>query len=98
MDEHLDKILPLHVKELGDGEGPVESQGEHVVPPHILIQLVVWVVIPVKISTFFKKKDFKRRKAIFKVPGLWIRIRIGNPDPGSGTRGKKMKKNNYFFS
>jgi hypothetical protein len=25
---------------------------------------------------------------------LWIRIRIqnGNPDPGSGTRGKKMKK------
>jgi hypothetical protein len=26
---------------------------------------------------------------------LWIRIRIGNPDPGSG--GKKMKKNKYFF-
>jgi hypothetical protein len=27
---------------------------------------------------------------------LWIRIRIGNPDPGSG--GKKIKKNKYFFS
>jgi hypothetical protein len=23
---------------------------------------------------------------------LWIRIRIGNPDPGSGSRGKKIKK------
>jgi hypothetical protein len=23
---------------------------------------------------------------------LWIRIRIGNPDPGSGSRGKKVKK------
>jgi hypothetical protein len=22
----------------------------------------------------------------------WIRIRIGNPDPGSGSRGKKIKK------
>jgi hypothetical protein len=27
---------------------------------------------------------------------LWIRIRIGNLDPGS--RAKKMKKNKYFFS
>jgi hypothetical protein len=23
---------------------------------------------------------------------LWLRIRIGNPDPGSGSRGKKIKK------
>jgi hypothetical protein len=23
---------------------------------------------------------------------LWIRTRIGNPDPGSGSRGKKIKK------
>jgi hypothetical protein len=23
---------------------------------------------------------------------LWIRIRIGNPDPRSGSRGKKVKK------
>jgi hypothetical protein len=30
--------------------------------------------------------------------GLWIRIRIGNPDLGSGSKGKKMKKNKYFFS
>jgi hypothetical protein len=29
---------------------------------------------------------------------LWIRIRIGNPDPGSGSRAKNMKKNKYFFS
>jgi hypothetical protein len=35
---------------------------------------------------------------------LWIRIRIGNLDPGSGSRGKKIKKFqgknalfNYFF-
>jgi hypothetical protein len=32
---------------------------------------------------------------------LWIFIRIGNPDPGSGSRGKKIKKfqwKNAFFS
>jgi hypothetical protein len=32
---------------------------------------------------------------------LWIRIRIGNPDPGSGSRGKKIKKfqwKNALFS
>jgi hypothetical protein len=32
---------------------------------------------------------------------LWIRIRIGNPDPGSGSRGKKVKKfqwKNALFS
>jgi hypothetical protein len=31
----------------------------------------------------------------------WIRIRIGNPDPGSGSRGKKTKKfqwKNALFS
>jgi hypothetical protein len=26
---------------------------------------------------------------------LWIRIRIGNPDPGSGSRGKKIKKSQW---
>jgi hypothetical protein len=32
---------------------------------------------------------------------LWIRIRIGNPDPRSGSRGKKVKKfqwKNALFS
>jgi hypothetical protein len=32
---------------------------------------------------------------------LWIRIRIGNPDPGSVSRGKKIKKfqcKNALFS
>jgi hypothetical protein len=32
---------------------------------------------------------------------LWIRIRIGSPDPGSGSRGKKIKKfqwKNALFS
>jgi hypothetical protein len=32
---------------------------------------------------------------------LWIRIRIGNPDAGSGSRGKKVKKfqwKNALFS
>jgi hypothetical protein len=32
---------------------------------------------------------------------LWIRIRIGNPDPGSGSRGKKINKyqcKNALFS
>jgi hypothetical protein len=28
---------------------------------------------------------------------LWIRICIGNPDPGSGSRGKGMKKKKYSF-
>jgi hypothetical protein len=26
---------------------------------------------------------------------MWIRIRIGNPDPGSGSRGKKIKKSQW---
>ncbi len=46
MNEHLHKVFPLHVKELGDGEGPVEGEGEHVVPPHVRVQLVVGIVIP----------------------------------------------------
>jgi hypothetical protein len=29
---------------------------------------------------------------------LWIRIRIGNPDPGSGSRGKKIKLKNALLS
>ncbi len=46
VDEHLHKIFPLHVKKLGDGEGPVEGEGEHVVPPHVCVQLVVRVIVP----------------------------------------------------
>jgi hypothetical protein len=29
---------------------------------------------------------------------LWIRIRIGNPDPRSGSRGKKFQWKNALFS
>jgi hypothetical protein len=46
MNEHLHKVFPLHIKELGDGEGPVEGEREHVVPPHVRVQLVVGIVIP----------------------------------------------------
>ena len=53
MDEHLHKVFPPHVKELGDGEGPVEGEGEHVVPPHIRIQLVVGVVVPSQFTSNF---------------------------------------------
>lgn len=34
MDEHLPEILVLHVHELGHGQGPVEAQADHVVPPY----------------------------------------------------------------
>jgi hypothetical protein len=27
----------------------------------------------------------------------FVESKIGNPDPGSGSRGKKMKKNKYFL-
>ena len=36
VDEHLHKVLPLHVRELGDEEGPVVAQLHHVVPPDLL--------------------------------------------------------------
>ena len=39
MDEHLPEILPLDIKELADGQGPVEGQFQHVVPPDIIVHL-----------------------------------------------------------
>jgi hypothetical protein len=51
----------------------------------------------------FKEEPLKQ-KLLFKA-GLWIRIGSGfndfvDPDPvwESGSRGKKMNKNKYFFS
>lgn len=44
--KHLPKVLSLHVVELGDEEGPVEAQLDHVVPPDAAVNVVVWVVVP----------------------------------------------------
>ena len=46
VDEHLPEVLPPDIKELCDGQGPVEGQLQHVVPPDPLVHLVVWVIIP----------------------------------------------------
>ena len=46
VDEHLHKVLPLHVEELHDGEGPVEGELEHVVPPDTGLHWVVGVGVP----------------------------------------------------
>lgn len=35
MYKHLPKVLPLHVKELGNAQRPVERHGDHVVPPNV---------------------------------------------------------------
>lgn len=37
MDEHLPKVLPLVVDELREGQRPVESHGDHVVPPNVVV-------------------------------------------------------------
>jgi hypothetical protein len=52
-------------------------------------------------ASLFGLKTLEIQKKIFLPQDpdsmtLWIRIRIGNPD--SGSRGKNMKKNKYFFS
>ena len=48
VDEHLCEVLPLHVRPLGDGEGPVEGELHHVVPPDGRLDVVVGVAIPAK--------------------------------------------------
>ena len=35
VDEHLPEVFPLDIKELADGEGPVECHLQHVVQPDI---------------------------------------------------------------
>ena len=46
MDEHLPEVLPLHVEELADGEGPVEGELQHVVAPDVPRHGVEGVVVP----------------------------------------------------
>ena len=35
VDEHLPEVLPLHIKELAEGQGPVEGHLHHVVEPDV---------------------------------------------------------------
>ena len=46
VDEHLCEVLPLHVRPLGDGEGPVEGELDHVVPPDGGLNVMVRVLVP----------------------------------------------------
>ena len=46
VDKHLDKVFPLDVEELGDGERPVEGELNHVVPPHLPGHAVVRIIVP----------------------------------------------------
>jgi hypothetical protein len=73
MNEHLHKVFPLHVKELGDGEGPVEGEGEHVVPPHVRVQLVVGIVIP---STQTQTPTSEVCSSVFRIRDILVRIQI----------------------
>ena len=52
MDEHLHKVFPLHIHELRYGQGPVEGQLHHVVPPHGPLYIMMRVVIPKFIQYF----------------------------------------------
>ena len=74
MNEHLHKVFPLHIKELGDGEGPVEGEGEHVVPPHVRVQLVVGIVIPFT-HTHVSSVQYKY-SSVFRIRDILVRIRI----------------------
>ena len=44
VDEHLPEIFSLHIEELTEGEGPVESHLHHVVEPDIIGHLVVGIL------------------------------------------------------
>ena len=46
MDKHLYEVLPLDIRELGEGEGPVKRELHHVVPPNTGLEVMVGVVIP----------------------------------------------------
>jgi len=46
VDEHFYKVFSSDVKELGEGERPVEGQLEHIVPPHRPLYVMVGVVVP----------------------------------------------------
>ena len=41
VDEHLPEVFPLDVKELAEGEGPVECHLQHVVQPNISGNLMI---------------------------------------------------------
>ena len=65
VDEHLCEVLPLHVRPLGDGEGPVEGELHHVVPPDGRLDVVVGVAIPAK---YHLKSDFFSFFSVYTVP------------------------------
>ncbi len=44
--KHFPEIFALHVEKLGDAQGPVEAQLDHVVPPDIPIDSVMGIVVP----------------------------------------------------
>ena len=46
VDHHLQEVLPPHIKELWDGEGPVEGELHHVVAPDVARHGVVGIVVP----------------------------------------------------
>ena len=46
VDEHLYEVLPLDIEPLRDGEGPVEDELDHVVPPDGGLNVMVRVLVP----------------------------------------------------
>jgi hypothetical protein len=85
MNEHLHKVFPLHIKELGDGEGPVEGEGEHVVPPHVRVQLVVGIVIPFTHTHTHTSTsavyNTSTRQSVFRIRDILVRSGCGSSDP-----------------
>lgn len=57
VDEHLPEVLPFHIKELADAEGPVEGHGDHVVPPDVTAHRLMGESIP-KIRIVRNTKGF----------------------------------------
>ena len=46
VDEHFHKILSPHISELRNGEGPVEGELYHVVPPDGRLDIMVRIIVP----------------------------------------------------
>ena len=66
VDQHLREVLPLHIEPLGDGEGPVEGELHHVVPPDGALNIVVWIVVPDNEHNEVLKKDHFNPKILTK--------------------------------
>lgn len=61
MDEHLPEIFAFNVEKLADAQRPIKSQRKHIVPPHVVGDILMWKTSPEK-------------KSVIVIPSLYYLI------------------------